>query len=111
MPRPPSGRLVALFGTLALALGGVGARLVLLQVRDGRAYDSLAADQRVRRIALPAERGTLYDRSMHELALSLPAKAIYADPAMVVDPAATADRLAEVLGARPAELRRSLTAP
>src|ERR671914_588235 len=92
MPRPPSGRLVALFGTLALALGGVGARLVLLQVRDGRAYDSLAADQRVRRIALPAERGTIYDRSMHELALSLPAKAVYADPALVSDPVGSADR-------------------
>src|SRR5918992_114622 len=111
MPRPPSGRLVALFGTLALALGGVGARLVLLQVRDGRAYDSLAADQRVRRIALPAERGTIYDRSMHELALSLPAKAVYADPALVSDPVGTADRLAEVLGLRPADLREALTAP
>ncbi|HZB03596.1 MAG TPA: penicillin-binding protein 2 [Actinomycetota bacterium] len=111
MPRPPSGRLVALFGTLALALGGVGARLVLLQVRDGRAYDSLAADQRVRRIALPAERGTLYDRSMHELALSLPAKAIYADPALVVDAEVTASRLAPLLDIPQARLVRALTAP
>jgi cell division protein FtsI (penicillin-binding protein 3) len=111
MPRPPSGRLVALFGALALALGGVGARLVLLQIRDGRAYDSLAADQRVRRIALPAERGTLYDRSMHELALSLPAKAIYADPALVVDAEVTASRLAPLLDVPQARLVRALTAP
>jgi cell division protein FtsI (penicillin-binding protein 3) len=111
MPRPPSGRLVALFGALALALGGVGARLVLLQIRDGRAYDSLAADQRVRRIALPAERGTLYDRSMHELALSLPAKAIYADPALVVDAEVTASRLAPLLDVPQARLVRAFTAP
>jgi cell division protein FtsI (penicillin-binding protein 3) len=111
MPRPPSGRLVALFAALALAFGGVAARLVLLQVRDGRAYDLLAADQRVRRIALPAERGTLYDRSMHELALSLPAKAIYADPALVVDAEETASRLAPLLDVPQARLARALTGP
>jgi cell division protein FtsI (penicillin-binding protein 3) len=103
--------VVGLFVLMTLSLVTVATRLVLLQVRDAATYEALAAEQRVRRIALPAERGTIYDRSMHELALSLPAKAVYADPAMVVDPAATADRLAEVLGARPAELRRSLTAP
>lgn len=110
MGRPPAGRLVALFAVVALGFGGVAARLVLLQVRDGRAYASLAAEQRVRRISLPAERGTLYDRSMHELALSLPAKAVYADPALIVDRAGTADRLAPLLGLRPQRLVRALSA-
>ncbi|HEX2025282.1 MAG TPA: penicillin-binding protein 2, partial [Actinomycetota bacterium] len=104
MPRPPSGRLVALFAVLTLALGGVATRLVLLQVRDGRAYGSLAAEQRVRRITLPAERGTLYDRSMHELALSLPARAVYADPALIRNPSAVAERLAPVLDVPSARL-------
>src|SRR5918992_6021101 len=111
MPRPPGGRLIGLLAVIALGFGGVAVRLVLLQVRDGRAYDSLAADQRVRRIALPAERGTLYDRSMHELALSLPAKAIYADPALVVDAEVTASRLAPLLDIPQARLVRALTAP
>jgi cell division protein FtsI (penicillin-binding protein 3) len=110
MPRPPSGRLVALFAVLALALGGVATRLVLLQVRDGRTYGSLAAEQRVRRITLPAERGTLYDRSMHELALSLPAKAVYADPALIADPSAVAVRLASVLDVPPGRLLKALRA-
>jgi cell division protein FtsI (penicillin-binding protein 3) len=79
-------------------------------VRDGATYEALAMEQRVRRIALPAERGTIYDRSMHELALSLPAKAIFADPALVQDPAGTTARLSEILDVRPADLRRSLTA-
>jgi cell division protein FtsI (penicillin-binding protein 3) len=110
MAGPPGGRLVAMFSVLALGLVAVGTRLVLLQVRDGRAYESLAAEQRVRRISLPAERGTLYDRSMHELALSLPAKAVFADPGLVVDAAGAASRLAPLLGVPEPQLLRSLTA-
>jgi cell division protein FtsI (penicillin-binding protein 3) len=110
MARPPAARLVALFALLAVGFGAVAARLVLLQVRDGRAYESLAAEQRVRRIALPAARGTLYDRSMHELALSLPAKAVYADPALVTDLAGTAARLAEMLDLPEPRVIRALAA-
>jgi cell division protein FtsI (penicillin-binding protein 3) len=102
--------VVALFTVLALGLAGVGARLVLLQVRDAPAYEALAMEQRVRRIALPADRGTIYDRSMHELALSLPAKAIYADPAMVQDPEDTAARLATVLDLPTRQVLHALTA-
>jgi cell division protein FtsI (penicillin-binding protein 3) len=109
MPSPPSARLVGLFTVMALALGGVAARLVLLQVRDGQAFASLAADQRLRRVTLPAERGSLYDRSMNELAMSLPAKAVYADPALVVDPAGTAARLAPLLDLPVNRVVRALT--
>jgi cell division protein FtsI (penicillin-binding protein 3) len=109
--RPPGTRVVGLFALMALSLVAVAARLVVLQVRDAATYEALAAEQRVRRIALPAERGTIFDRSMHELALSLPAKAVYADPALVTGPTDAAERLAGVLDARPADLRRALTAP
>jgi cell division protein FtsI (penicillin-binding protein 3) len=108
--RPPGARVIGLFAVMALSLSALAVRLVLLQVRDGATYEALAMEQRVRRIALPAERGTIYDRSMHELALSLPAKAIFADPALVQDPAGTTARLAEILDVRRADLRRSLTA-
>jgi cell division protein FtsI (penicillin-binding protein 3) len=109
--RPPGARVIGMFALMALSLIVLAGRLVLLQVRDAATYEALAAEQRVRRISLPAERGTIYDRSMHELALSLPAKAVYADPAMVEDPAETVGRLAEILEAPPADLRRSLIAP
>jgi cell division protein FtsI (penicillin-binding protein 3) len=108
--RPPGARVVGLLALMVLSLSALAVRLVLLQVRDGATYEALAMEQRVRRIALPAERGTIYDRSMHELALSLPAKAIFADPALVQDPAGTAARLAETLEVRPGALRGSLTA-
>jgi cell division protein FtsI (penicillin-binding protein 3) len=108
--RPPGARVIGMFAVMALSLSALGARLVLLQVRDGATYEALAMEQRVRRIALPAERGTIYDRSMHELALSLPAKAIFGDPVLVQDPAGTAARLSEILDVRPADLRRALSA-
>jgi cell division protein FtsI (penicillin-binding protein 3) len=107
---PPTGRLTALFVCVALALGGVAARLVILQVRDAEIYQALGHDQRVRRIRLAPERGTIYDRGMHELALSLPARAVYATPRLVPDPRATADRLAPILGLRAPALHRALTA-
>jgi cell division protein FtsI (penicillin-binding protein 3) len=110
MARPPAARLVGLFAVIALAFGGVAARLVLLQIRNGRAYTSLAAEQRVRHVSLPAARGTLFDRSMHELALSLPAKAVFADPALVTDAAGAASRLAPLLGLSAERLLRSLSA-
>ena len=111
MKRPPGARVVGLFALMALSLTVLAGRLVLLQVRDAATYEALATEQRVRRISLPGERGTIYDRSMHELALSLPAKAVYADPAMVTDAAEAADQLAAILETRPADLRHSLTAP
>ncbi len=110
MRRPSGARVIGLFALMALSLSALAVRLVLLQVRDGATYEALAMEQRVRRIALPAERGTIYDRSMHELALSLPAKAIFADPAMVQDPVGTAARLAEILEVKPGPLRGFLTA-
>jgi cell division protein FtsI (penicillin-binding protein 3) len=96
-PRTPPGRLVALLVVLVLGLSGILARLVQLQVRDVSSYRALARDQRVRTIALPADRGSLFDRNGEEMALSLAAKAVYADPRLVTHPAATARVVADTL--------------
>jgi cell division protein FtsI (penicillin-binding protein 3) len=88
---------VALLVLFAVALSGIMMRLVQLQVRDAPSYQALARDQRVRTIRLPAERGSLFDRNGQELALSLPAKAVYADPRLVSRPAATARIVADTL--------------
>ncbi|MGH2692613.1 MAG: peptidoglycan D,D-transpeptidase FtsI family protein [Actinomycetota bacterium] len=95
--RPPAGRVIALFASFALALTGVAFRLVVLHVRDAPTYEALAQAQRVRHIELPARRGAIYDRSMRELALSLPARAVYADTRLVADPVATASDIAPIL--------------
>lgn len=109
--RPPGGRVVGLFSVMALAITVVAGRLILLQVRDASTYAALAADQRVRRIPLPAERGSIFDRSMHELALSLPANAVYADPALVTDPIGAAGQLSAALDLPEGRLHEALTAP
>ena len=95
--RPPAGRVIALFAAFAMALTGVAVRLVVLHVRDAPEYRAMAQAQRVRRIELPAQRGAIYDRSMRELALSLPAKAVYADTRLLADPVAAASEIAPLL--------------
>ena len=106
--RPPAGRVIALFASFAMALTGVAIRLVVLGVRDAPTYQALAQAQRVRRIELPAQRGAIYDRSMRELALSLPAKAIYADTGLISDPVAVASKIAPILEIPREELFSSL---
>jgi cell division protein FtsI (penicillin-binding protein 3) len=95
--RPPAGRVIALFASFMLALAGVAIRLVVLSVRDAPAYAALADAQRLRRIELPAQRGTIFDRSMRELALSVPARAVYADTRYVTDPVTTASEMGPFL--------------
>ena len=95
--RPPAGRVIALFAAFSLGLSGVAIRLVILHVRDATTYEALAQAQRVRRIELPARRGAIYDRSMRELALSLPARAVYADTSVIEDPVAAASDIAPIL--------------
>jgi cell division protein FtsI (penicillin-binding protein 3) len=95
--RPPLGRLAVVLVAFLVALTGILARLTLLQVRDARAYQSLARNQRVRTIELPSDRGAILDRDGHDLALSLEAKDLYANPRYVLDPESTASALAPIL--------------
>lgn len=106
--RPPARRLTALLGALTLGLAGVSARLVVLQVREADAFEALGRDQRVRTIELPARRGSIYDRNGNELAISLEAKAVYANPGLVPDPREVAAELAPALGVRPWVVTRAL---
>jgi cell division protein FtsI (penicillin-binding protein 3) len=98
-------RLVALFAALVVGLFAILARLVQLQVGDVRAYRALAWDQRVRSIELPPSRGSIFDRNGQDLALSLPARAVYAQPKLVSDPRGEARKVAAALGVNPNDVR------
>lgn len=76
----------------------IAARLVDLQAVSADRYRSLGLSQRVHTVSLPAERGSIFDRNGEDLAVSAPARTIYADPRVIADPAGTAARLAPVLG-------------
>jgi cell division protein FtsI (penicillin-binding protein 3) len=74
-------------------------------------YVEAARRQRLRRIDLPAPRGAIYDRRGGELAISVPARTVYANPRQVTDALSEAKALAPLLG-RPEwsvanELKRS----
>lgn len=83
---------------LGLLLVVVVGRLVDLQVASPTRYRELSAEQRVRSQTLSAQRGTIYDRSGVELAVSVPRKSVFVDPELIGVPAAVAGPLAAVLG-------------
>jgi cell division protein FtsI (penicillin-binding protein 3) len=97
-----------MFVIAALGLATIFTRLVVLQVHDANALTSMAVDQRVRDLILPAPRGTIFDDSGTELAMSLPAKDVYADPQLVRDPAGEARTIARALGIKVTPLRQLL---
>jgi cell division protein FtsI (penicillin-binding protein 3) len=109
--RTPAGRLVALLGAMVLALVGVIARLVVLQVGDHRALAAQGLQQRVHPTDLPAERGAIVDRTGVPLAITLEARDIYTDPRYVTDPIGEAAKIARVLGLRARDVERRLQTP
>lgn len=98
MKRPPIGRLVALLCVMSFALVAIFVRLTVLQVSQAATLRDQASDQRLRTVVLPAQRGQIVDRSGDRLAISIPARDVYADPTYVVDATATAAALAPALG-------------
>src|SRR5215217_7325948 len=101
-------RLLALLILSVLGFLAISGRLIVLQVFDAGSLDQAAARQRLTVIDLPATRGRIFDRDLNDLALSVPARAIWADPRLVNDKRATAARLSRILGVRKAKLAERL---
>ncbi len=93
---------------MLLAFTGVTVRLAHLQVVAPEAYVDRGRAQRLRTVALPASRGSVFDRNGNELAISVRQHTVWADPLLVVDASATAAALAPVLGQDEADLRDRL---
>ena len=111
MSRPPAGRLAALFLAMTFAFSAIFVRLAFLQVSSQAAeLQDRALDQRVRTVALPADRGQILDRDGDRLALSTPAVDVYADPRFVTDAWTTASRLSPLLGVGVVDLVEDLSA-
>jgi cell division protein FtsI (penicillin-binding protein 3) len=82
---------VALFAAIAV-------KLVDLQVVNPTAYREFSAEHRWIAQTLSADRGTVYDRSGVELAVSVPQWSVYVDPLLIGDPRTEAAAVAAVLG-------------
>ena len=90
-------RLLFVLALTMVAFLAISSRLIVLQVLDATSLDEAAAKQRLRTIELPGERGRIFDRDGGDLALSVPARTVYAQPRLISDPAATARKLAPLL--------------
>jgi cell division protein FtsI/penicillin-binding protein 2 len=93
-----------------IVFGLLAARLAQLQVMSGDRYTRLAVAQTLHSVPISAERGSIFDRNGHDLALSIERPTVYADPTLVNDPAGEAAQLAPVLGADQTYLLKQLTA-
>src|SRR5262249_42031379 len=76
----------------------IAGRLVQLQLVDARAYAAQGLKDRLHTEDLPAPRGAILDRNGNILVHSVEARYVYADPTLVTDPEADADKLFAVLG-------------
>jgi cell division protein FtsI (penicillin-binding protein 3) len=94
----PRARLIWTLVVLVLVLGGVLAKIGLMQGTGGEALRAQAAELWTRSRELPAQRGTIFDRNGDELALSVPGSTIAVNPRQVLDQAGTIEALGELLG-------------
>lgn len=91
-------RAASAVALLTLALGGISLRAWDLQVASGERFREKAARQHAITVEIPAPRGAIVDRNSRPLAVTADADSVWADPRLVRDVAATAERLAKLLG-------------
>jgi cell division protein FtsI (penicillin-binding protein 3) len=100
-------RLLAVFVLTFLLFSMVVGRVVYLQLTSADELRAAGREQRTTEAVLLARRGVIFDRNGDELAMSVPARTIIANPKLVGDPAATVATLAQVLQLTP-EKQQSL---
>jgi cell division protein FtsI (penicillin-binding protein 3) len=106
-PQDRRRRLVLATAGLLLAFLGLAARAAHLSLFDERG-SRLGRQQSHTVLTLAPERGTIFDRNGHELALSVEAPSVYAVPSALEDPTGAAGQLARALGRRPSDLSARL---
>ncbi len=84
------------------------ARITLLQTVEADELRAAGKSQRTTQQRLNAHRGTIFDRDGTDLALSVPARTITANPKLVLDPVGTVRTLTALLQLSP-EKQQSLT--
>ena len=100
-------RVVTIGIFFGLFLGVICAKAAYLQIYRGSWLSQLAADQYEASVKTSGKRGTIYDRKMSELAVSIQVTSIAAYPARLDDPAKTAAALAKPLHLDRSSLQRS----
>jgi cell division protein FtsI (penicillin-binding protein 3) len=93
--------LISVGTLLALAWVGIGYRLAVVQGMEADVYAARGLDQRLQREILAADRGTIFDRDGRELAVTVDAVTVYANPLEIEDPETVARLVAPLVGRQP----------
>jgi cell division protein FtsI (penicillin-binding protein 3) len=102
-------RIRLLLAVFVLAFGIAFLRAAWLQGVRAASFGRLASSQQSDDVAIPAARGTIYDRGGVQLAIGEQAQTVYADPRRVTDPMSEAATVARVLRLDPNQVYRKLT--
>lgn len=102
-------RLVAVGVVLVLAWVAIGVRLFQVQVVRADELAAMGLDQRLTVKELAADRGNIFDREGRELAITVDATTIYANPQQVTTPEVTATLIATALELDAGEVLEKLT--
>ena len=101
-------RLLIVVGVAFLWMTAVFGRLTYLQLIRHSEYMSRAMRQQKRTIEIDPKRGTIFDRNMRPLAMSVPVESAFAIPAEIKDTTMAARLLSGVLRVPPDSLREKL---
>lgn len=99
-------RLFGAFFVLAFLL--ISARAYYLQMVLGPDLQERAEQQHQQVVKLTPQRGAIYDRNGDELALSLTAASLYADPAQIARPEDVAKKLSGIIGLSKKKIQKKL---
>jgi cell division protein FtsI (penicillin-binding protein 3) len=108
--RRPRTRIFSLAFLIVLGLVAVVGRLIQLQIFQYGDYLARARRQQQRIVEVNPPRGVLYDRNLHELAMSIPEDSCFAVPAEISDASLVARLLSGILAIEPEEIETRLTA-
>ena len=97
--------LICLFFLMWAA--AIATRLFILQIVRHREFVERAEKQQQRTFEVAPRRGVLYDRNLHELAMTVQADSIYADPSQIGDKAEVARELAPLVHTDPEDTQNS----
>lgn len=101
-------RLVVLGGLMGLCAFALLARAVDLQVLRKDFLQDQGDSRYLRKVEIPAYRGTITDRNGEPLAVSTPVESVWANPGDVLQTPERVPQLARTLGLDPGELSRYL---
>ncbi len=97
-PQLSTQRLCIVFLVLCGGLSLLTLKLVYMQLFQNHALSSIAARQKNVVQQLPPHRGTIYDRNLRSLAMTLEVDSIFANPAQITQKEKIAQQLSEILG-------------